>query len=176
MFQCLRSPSRSVALGFLAALACMPLSMTAAGAGNHRERDALRQRARAARDPRHPQSGNRAVDRRLRHRVLIARLAARVARARGEARQVVRHAPARTRRRSQYRQRDCAHGARAGLKVVAEGVESEWSARYLSDAGYDYGQGYRYSPALPAEECRRWIVSFNAAATADQLDQLAASG
>jgi EAL domain-containing protein (putative c-di-GMP-specific phosphodiesterase class I) len=63
-----------------------------------------------------------------------------------------------------------------GLKVVAEGVESEWAAQYLSAAGYDYGQGYRYSPALPAEECRRWIVSFNAAATADQLDQLAASG
>jgi EAL domain-containing protein (putative c-di-GMP-specific phosphodiesterase class I) len=38
-----------------------------------------------------------------------------------------------------------------GLKVVAEGVESEWTAQYLTDAGYDYGQGYRYSPALPAE-------------------------
>ena len=64
-----------------------------------------------------------------------------------------------------------------GLKVVAEGVESEWTAQYLTDAGYDYGQGYRYSPALPAEECRRWIVGFNAAAPADQLDQqLAASG
>jgi hypothetical protein len=33
------------------------------------------------------------------------------------------------------------------------------------------------SPALPAEECRRWIVSFNAAAAANKLDQqLAASG
>jgi diguanylate cyclase (GGDEF)-like protein/PAS domain S-box-containing protein len=63
-----------------------------------------------------------------------------------------------------------------GLKVVAEGVESEWAAQYLSDAGYDYGQGYRYSPAVPAEECRRWIVSFNSAASADQDQQLAASG
>ena len=64
-----------------------------------------------------------------------------------------------------------------GLKVVAEGVESEWTAQYLSDAGYDYGQGYRYSPALPAEECRRWSVGFNAAAPAQQLhQQLAASG
>jgi diguanylate cyclase (GGDEF)-like protein/PAS domain S-box-containing protein len=63
-----------------------------------------------------------------------------------------------------------------GLQVVAEGVESEWTAQYLMDAGYDYGQGYRYSPALPAEECRRWIVSFNADA-ADASDQpLAASG
>jgi diguanylate cyclase (GGDEF)-like protein/PAS domain S-box-containing protein len=63
-----------------------------------------------------------------------------------------------------------------GLKVVAEGVESEWAAQYLADAGYDYGQGYRYSPAVPAEECRRWIVSFNSAASADQDQQLAASG
>ena len=53
-------------------------------------------------------------------------------------------------------------------EVVAEGVESEWTAQYLMDTGYDYGQGYRYSPALPAEECRRWIVGFNATAAADQ--------
>ena len=64
-----------------------------------------------------------------------------------------------------------------GLQVVAEGVESEWTAQYLMDAGYDYGQGYRYSPALPAEECRRWIVGFNAnAASAADNHPLAASG
>jgi diguanylate cyclase (GGDEF)-like protein/PAS domain S-box-containing protein len=62
-----------------------------------------------------------------------------------------------------------------GLQVVAEGVESEWTAQYLMNAGYDYGQGYRYSPALPAEECRRWIVGFNGADKADD-QQLAASG
>lgn len=62
-----------------------------------------------------------------------------------------------------------------GLQVVAEGVESEWTAQYLADAGYDYGQGYRYSPALPAEECRRWIANWNAAAPASD-QQLAASG
>jgi diguanylate cyclase (GGDEF)-like protein/PAS domain S-box-containing protein len=62
-----------------------------------------------------------------------------------------------------------------GLQVVAEGVESEWTAQYLMDAGYDYGQGYRYSPALPAEECRRWIVGFNDVAKVDD-QQLAASG
>lgn len=62
-----------------------------------------------------------------------------------------------------------------GLKVVAEGVESEWTAQYLADAGYDYGQGYRYSPALPAEECRRWIANWNAGAPASD-QQLAASG
>jgi EAL domain-containing protein (putative c-di-GMP-specific phosphodiesterase class I) len=63
-----------------------------------------------------------------------------------------------------------------GLQVVAEGVESEWTAQYLTEAGYDYGQGYRYSPALPAEECRRWIMTFNAAAAGADDDLLAASG
>jgi diguanylate cyclase (GGDEF)-like protein/PAS domain S-box-containing protein len=62
-----------------------------------------------------------------------------------------------------------------GLQVVAEGVESEWTAQYLMAAGYDYGQGYRYSPALPAEECRRWIVGFNGASAADD-QPFAASG
>lgn len=63
-----------------------------------------------------------------------------------------------------------------GLLVVAEGVESEWTAQYLAQAGYDYGQGYRYSPAIPAEECRRWILSFNSAAAAGDEHPLAASG
>jgi diguanylate cyclase (GGDEF)-like protein/PAS domain S-box-containing protein len=62
-----------------------------------------------------------------------------------------------------------------GLQVVAEGVESEWTAQYLADAGYDYGQGYRYSPAIPADECRRWIVNFNATASAAD-EPLALSG
>ena len=64
-----------------------------------------------------------------------------------------------------------------GLQVVAEGVESEWAAQYLMDAGYDYGQGYRYSPALPADECRRWIAGFNAASPPDTINnKIAALG
>jgi diguanylate cyclase (GGDEF)-like protein len=63
-----------------------------------------------------------------------------------------------------------------GLQVVAEGVESEWTAQYLAQAGYDYGQGYRYSPAIPAEECRRWIANFNSAAASAEEHPLAASG
>jgi diguanylate cyclase (GGDEF)-like protein len=31
------------------------------------------------------------------------------------------------------------------LEVVAEGVETEWAARYLAAAGYDYAQGFCYS-------------------------------
>ena len=47
------------------------------------------------------------------------------------------------------------------LQVVAEGVETDWHARFLTDAGYDLGQGYWYSAALNAADCARWIVNFN---------------
>jgi hypothetical protein len=47
---------------------------------------------------------------------------------------------------------------------VAEGVESEWDAHFLADAGYDMAQGFRYSGALPAERFLAWVVEFNATA------------
>lgn len=50
------------------------------------------------------------------------------------------------------------------LELVAEGVESEWDARFLAAAGYDYAQGYHYSAALPAARCLEWILEFNEAA------------
>jgi len=50
------------------------------------------------------------------------------------------------------------------LGLVAEGVETEWDARFLAAAGYDFAQGYRYSRALPADQCLAWIVEFNATA------------
>jgi diguanylate cyclase (GGDEF)-like protein/PAS domain S-box-containing protein len=55
-----------------------------------------------------------------------------------------------------------AHGLK--LELVAEGVETEWDARFLAAAGYDYAQGYRYSRALPHDKCLAWIVEFNATA------------
>lgn len=39
-----------------------------------------------------------------------------------------------------------------GLKVVAEGVESEGQIRLLAEEGCDIFQGYQFSPALPAPE------------------------
>ncbi len=48
------------------------------------------------------------------------------------------------------------------LKLVAEGVESEWDAQFLAAAGYNYAQGFRYTGALPAEKCLTWIAEFNA--------------
>ena len=50
------------------------------------------------------------------------------------------------------------------LELVAEGVETEWDAQFLAAAGYDYAQGFRYSRALPADNCLAWIVEFNATA------------
>ena len=38
-----------------------------------------------------------------------------------------------------------------GMKVIAEGIETETQRRLLCDANCDYGQGYLFSPALPAE-------------------------
>ncbi|MDX1562783.1 MAG: EAL domain-containing protein, partial [Gammaproteobacteria bacterium] len=42
--------------------------------------------------------------------------------------------------------------AALGLEVVAEGIESEWAADYLRNAGYRIGQGYWYGKAMPADE------------------------
>ena len=50
------------------------------------------------------------------------------------------------------------------LKLVAEGVETEWDAQFLTAAGYDYAQGFRYLSALPADKCLAWIAEFNATA------------
>jgi EAL domain-containing protein (putative c-di-GMP-specific phosphodiesterase class I) len=38
------------------------------------------------------------------------------------------------------------------MKIVAEGVESEEQAAYLTELGCDFAQGYLYSKAVSAEE------------------------
>ena len=40
-----------------------------------------------------------------------------------------------------------AHAMR--LELVAEGVETEWDAQFLSAAGFDYAQGFHYCAARP---------------------------
>lgn len=42
-----------------------------------------------------------------------------------------------------------------GIKVVAEGIETESQWRRLRELGCEYGQGYHFSPPLPSEEALR---------------------
>ncbi|MFC5302927.1 EAL domain-containing protein [Azospira restricta] len=46
-----------------------------------------------------------------------------------------------------------------GLKVVAEGVESEASLALLAELGCDEAQGYFFSRPLPPDELERWRLS-----------------
>jgi EAL domain-containing protein (putative c-di-GMP-specific phosphodiesterase class I) len=62
------------------------------------------------------------------------------------------------------------------LQVVAEGVESEWDARVLADAGCDFAQGFHYSRPLPARACAQWVAQFNGAGPAASVRQLQRAG
>jgi EAL domain-containing protein (putative c-di-GMP-specific phosphodiesterase class I) len=44
------------------------------------------------------------------------------------------------------------------LEVIAEGIESEGSLRYLQDRGCQQAQGYLFSRPLQAQEFARWCL------------------
>lgn len=46
-----------------------------------------------------------------------------------------------------------------GMKVVAEGIESQEQHDWLRAAGCDYGQGYFYSRAVEAGAFMRWLCA-----------------
>jgi len=46
-----------------------------------------------------------------------------------------------------------------GLKVIAEGVETEGQRKLLTNAGCDFAQGYLFSKAVPPEEFEKLMVS-----------------
>jgi diguanylate cyclase (GGDEF)-like protein/PAS domain S-box-containing protein len=50
------------------------------------------------------------------------------------------------------------------LRTTAEGVESPQLAAQLRELGCEEGQGYWYSPPLPAAQFRAWVEARNAAA------------
>jgi len=46
-----------------------------------------------------------------------------------------------------------------GMKVVAEGIETEPQRQLLADAGCDFGQGYLFSPPVPAPDFEQMLRS-----------------
>ena len=52
------------------------------------------------------------------------------------------------------------------MKVVAEGIGSNAEVTFLKEAGCHYGQGYLFSPPLPANRFVAWVDEFHAKMTA----------
>lgn len=48
------------------------------------------------------------------------------------------------------------------MRVVAEGIGSSSETDFLKDAGCHYGQGYLFSPPLPAQRFIDWVDAFHA--------------
>jgi diguanylate cyclase (GGDEF)-like protein len=55
-----------------------------------------------------------------------------------------------------------------GIHVVAEGVEDEYSMRFLSSVGCEQAQGYYLSKPIPLQDFMRWLSSYRSAAVADR--------
>ena len=48
-----------------------------------------------------------------------------------------------------------------GLKVIAEGIETEGQRKLLADAGCDYGQGFLFSQPVPPEQFEKLLLAQN---------------
>ena len=61
-------------------------------------------------------------------------------------------------------------GRNLGLRVVAEGVETESVWNRLGELGCDVGQGYYLSRPVPATELTRWLVAMRSTEARDTAD------
>ena len=52
-------------------------------------------------------------------------------------------------------------GHELGMKVIAEGVETEESLNFLSERGCDSVQGYLFTRPLPPGELVQWLHAYN---------------
>ena len=50
-----------------------------------------------------------------------------------------------------------------GIDVVAEGVEDEYSLRFLSGAGCEEAQGYFFSKPVPSRKLLNWLAGYKPA-------------
>jgi EAL domain-containing protein (putative c-di-GMP-specific phosphodiesterase class I) len=66
-------------------------------------------------------------------------------------------------------------GRNLGLRVVAEGVETESVWNRLGELGCDVGQGYYLSRPVPATELTRWLVAAQSAGERGAVDTAALS-
>ena len=53
-------------------------------------------------------------------------------------------------------------GQALGMKIIAEGVETEGEERHLQDEGCPHGQGFKFARPLPAEEFKDWVKNSRA--------------
>nr|WP_298130679.1 EAL domain-containing protein [uncultured Pseudoxanthomonas sp.] len=66
-------------------------------------------------------------------------------------------------------------GESLGMKVVAEGVETESQHRFLTEQRFPVLQGYLFSPPLPADELEQWLRAqgYSAAREAEAVASVA---
>ena len=50
-------------------------------------------------------------------------------------------------------------GTQLGMKVLAEGVETEAEAKVMREIGCNYGQGYLWARPMPADEFQKLLES-----------------